>query len=131
MPERVSPFAGTGGKFAGMRNTELEILDDHGIPNSVFRIPANFPPAPAKGHTLSGMGTPDLRGTYGTFSFYTDEPTAGTGVVEGGEIIPVQVDNFQVRANLVGPANTFRRGSPPALEPFTLSLDPLEAVARI
>ena len=51
------------------------VLDQHGIPNSVFRIPANFPPIPAKGETFSGMGTPDLRGTYGTFTFYTDDPT--------------------------------------------------------
>jgi len=108
-----------------------QILDQHGIPNSVFRIPSNFPPVSAKGRTLSGIGTPDLRGTYGTFSFYTDDPTAAAGAVEGGEIIPVQVENGQVSANLIGPNNTFRKGSPPALEPFTVSVDPLEAVARV
>lgn len=108
-----------------------QILDQHGVPNSVFRIPSNFPPAPAKGRTLSGMGTPDLRGTYGTFSFYTDDATATTGATEGGQIIPVQVQNAQVTANLIGPDNTFRKGSPPALEPFTVSVDPLEAAARI
>jgi predicted AlkP superfamily phosphohydrolase/phosphomutase len=106
-----------------------EILDQHGVPNSIFRIPANFPPVPAKGKTLSGMGTPDLRGTYGTFSFYTDDPTAGSGAVEGGQIIPVQVENSRVSAGLVGPDNTFRKGSPPAIEPFTVAVDPLEAVA--
>jgi predicted AlkP superfamily phosphohydrolase/phosphomutase len=127
----VIPLGGGSAEQLRQGTAFWQILDQHGVPNSVFRIPSNFPPAPAKGHTLSGMGTPDLRGTYGTFSFYTDEPTAGAGAVEGGEIIPVQVENFQVKANLVGPANTFRRGSPPALEPFTLSLDPLEAVARI
>jgi len=108
-----------------------EILDDHGIPNSVFRIPANFPPVPAKGETLSGMGTPDLRGTYGTFSFYTDDPTAVAGAVEGGQVIPVQVENSQVIANLIGPDNTFRKGSPAATEPFSVAVDPLESVARI
>ena len=46
------------------------------MPNTVIRIPANFPPVKAKGFTLSGMGTPDLRGSYGTFSFYTDDPMA-------------------------------------------------------
>src|SRR5438105_1043028 len=55
-----------------------QVLDEHGVPNRVFRIPSNFPPAPARGHTLSGMGTPDLRGTYGTFAFYPDDPTAAT-----------------------------------------------------
>jgi predicted AlkP superfamily phosphohydrolase/phosphomutase len=108
-----------------------EILDDHGVPNSVFRIPANFPPVPAKGETLSGMGTPDLRGTYGTFSFYTDDPTAAAGPVEGGQVIPVRVENAQVTSSLTGPDNTFRRGSPAATEPFVVSVDPLEAVAKI
>src|SRR5215471_12036246 len=65
-----------------------QILDEHGVPNSVFRIPANFPPVPAKGKTFSGMGTPDLRGSYGTFSFYTDDPMATAGPVEGGQVIP-------------------------------------------
>jgi predicted AlkP superfamily phosphohydrolase/phosphomutase len=108
-----------------------EILDEHGIPNSVFRIPANFPPVPAKGQTLSGMGTPDLRGTYGTFSFYTDDPTAATGAVEGGQVIPVQVENSRVIANLIGPDNTFRKGSPAATEPFSVAVDPMESAARI
>src|SRR5262249_30656784 len=87
-----------------------EVLDDYGIPNTVIRIPANFPPIKAKGLTLSGMGTPDLRGSYGTFSFYTDDPMASTGMVEGGQIIPVQVEESQVKANLIGPDNTFRKG---------------------
>jgi predicted AlkP superfamily phosphohydrolase/phosphomutase len=108
-----------------------QILDQHGIPNSIFRIPSNFPPVPAKGETLSGMGTPDLRGTYGTFSFYTDDPGATAGAVEGGQVIPVQVENSRVVANLIGPDNTFKRGTPATTEPFTVSVDPLEAVAKI
>jgi predicted AlkP superfamily phosphohydrolase/phosphomutase len=122
-----------GGSAEQLRKGEAfwQILDKHGIPNSVFRIPSNFPPAPAKGETLSGMGTPDLRGTYGTFSFYTDDPTAAAGAVEGGQIVPVQVENSQVTANLIGPDNSFRKGSPPATEEFKVAVDPVEAVARI
>src|SRR5437899_5526187 len=108
-----------------------QILDEHGVPNSIFRIPSNFPPVPAKGQTLSGMGTPDLRGTYGTFSFYTDDPTAAAGAVEGGQVIPVQVENSQVTANLTGPDNTFRKESPAATEQFTVAVDPVEPVARV
>ena len=108
-----------------------QVLDDHGVPNSVFRIPSNFPPVPAKGNTLSGMGTPDLRGTYGTFTYYTDSPTATSGAVEGGQIVPVEVQNSQVTAQLIGPDNSFRKGAPPATEPFKVSIDPLEPVARI
>jgi predicted AlkP superfamily phosphohydrolase/phosphomutase len=122
-----------GGRAEQLRKGKAfwEILDEHGVPNRVFRIPANFPPVPAKGRTLSGMGTPDLRGTYGTFAFYTDDPTATTGAVEGGQIIPVQVENSRVIANLIGPDNTFRKGSPVATEQFRIDIDPMEAVARI
>ncbi len=108
-----------------------EILDEHGVPNYVYRIPANFPPIAAKGKTLSGMGTPDLRGTYGTFTFYTDDPTAAVGAVEGGDVVQVEVKNNRVAANLIGPENTFRKNSPPATQPFTVDVDPLEPVARI
>jgi predicted AlkP superfamily phosphohydrolase/phosphomutase len=108
-----------------------EFLDDRGIPNSVYRIPANFPPISAKGKTLSGMGTPDLRGTYGTFTFYTDDATAVAGAVEGGEVVQVEAQNNRVSSSLLGPGNTFRKDSPPATEPFTVDVDPLEPVARI
>ena len=121
------------GSVEDLRHGEAfwQILDRQSIPYTVFRIPANFPPVPAKGKTVSGLGTPDLRGTYGTFSFYTDDPTATPGLVEGGQIIPVEVTDSQVRADLIGPDNSFKRGSPAATEPFTVSIDPLEAAARI
>ncbi|HTR26290.1 MAG TPA: alkaline phosphatase family protein [Terriglobales bacterium] len=108
-----------------------EILDQNHIHNYVYRIPANFPPIDAKGRTLSGMGTPDLRGTYGTFTFYTDDATAAVGAVEGGEIIQVEVKNNRVTSNLLGPNNTFLKDAPPATEPFTVDIDPLQPVARI
>ena len=31
------------------------------------------------GEALAGMGTPDLRGTQGTFTFYTDDPEVTEG----------------------------------------------------
>jgi predicted AlkP superfamily phosphohydrolase/phosphomutase len=127
----VVPLGGGSAEQLRKGKAFWEILDEHGVGNSVLRIPANFPPVAAEGETLSGMGTPDLRGTYGTFTFYTDDPTAAAGAVEGGQIIPVQVENSAVVANLVGPDNTFRNGSPAATEQFRVDMDPLEGVARI
>ena len=106
-----------------------ETLDDYGVPNTIFACPRIFLRQIPRVHPV-GMGTPDLRGSYGTFSYYTDDPMTAAGVVEGGQIIPVQVENSQVKAKLIGPDNTFRKGSPPTLEPFTVSIDPLEAVAK-
>jgi predicted AlkP superfamily phosphohydrolase/phosphomutase len=127
----IVPLGGGSAEQLRKGTAFWEILDQHGIPNSIFRIPANFPPVPAKGQTISGMGTPDLKGTYGTFSFYTDDPTAEVGPVEGGQIIPVEVENSRVTANLIGPDNTFRKGSPAATEPFSVAVDPLESAAKI
>jgi predicted AlkP superfamily phosphohydrolase/phosphomutase len=126
----VIPLGGGSAEQLRQGKSFWETLDDYGVPNSIFRMPSNFPPVPAKGRTLSGMGTPDLRGSYGTFSFYTDDPMAAAGMVEGGQIIPVEVKDSQVAAKLIGPDNTFRKGSPPTLEPFTVSVDPLQPVAK-
>ena len=78
-----------------------QILDEHGIPATVIHIPANFPPAESRSRTLAGMGTPDMQGTYGIFSFYTDDPMDGEGDRSGGVIYPVQVQDHQVSAKLV------------------------------
>ena len=53
------------------------------------------------------------------------------GAVEGGQVIPVQVENSQVISKLIGPDNSLRKGSPAATEPFSVAVDPLESVARI
>jgi len=126
----VIPIGGGTAEQLRQGKAFWETLDDYGVPSTIFRMPSNFPPVKTKGRSLSGMGTPDLRGSYGTFSFYSDDPVTAAGVVEGGQIIPVRVEDSQVTAKLIGPDNTFRKGSPPTLEPFTVSIDPLEAVAR-
>ncbi len=126
----VIPLGGGSAEQLRQGKSFWETLDDYGVPNLIFRMPSNFPPVHAKGHTLSGMGTPDLRGSYGTFSFYTDDPMTAAGVVEGGQIVPVEVKESQVTARLIGPDNTFRKGSPPAVEPFTVSIDPQQPVAK-
>ena len=46
---------------------------------TIIRMPANFPPSGTATRELSGMGTPDILGTYGTFSFFTSEPFAFGG----------------------------------------------------
>jgi len=127
----VFPLGGGSAEQLRKGKAFWEILDQYGVPNTIFRIPANFPPVRAKGQTLSGMGTPDLRGTYGTFSFYTDDPTAVPGAVEGGHVIAVQLENSKVSTNLIGPDNIFRKDAPAATELFSVAVDPLEAVARI
>jgi predicted AlkP superfamily phosphohydrolase/phosphomutase len=108
-----------------------EILDQHRIPAVLYRMPANFPPVPTRARTLAGMGTPDLLGTYGTFSYYTDDPLQPIGTVNGGRVIQVQREGSRVAAQLQGPYNTLRRGDRAATVDFTLYVDALEPVAKI
>ncbi|MCH8820290.1 MAG: alkaline phosphatase family protein [Acidobacteria bacterium] len=86
-----------------------QILEEHGIPTTVFRMPANFPPVSSSGHSLSGMGTPDILGTPGMFSFYTDRPPPNAQDLSGGRVFEVEVVDNTVQARLLGPPNDFRR----------------------
>ena len=51
-------------------------------------MPANYPPIAHAGEQLAGMGTPDLEGTFGTFTYYTDDPLDIAHDVPGGRIVP-------------------------------------------
>ncbi len=108
-----------------------EILEREGIPTTLFRIPANYPPVETGGRALSGMGTPDLRGTPGTFSYYTDDPAFEAGDVSGGGIQRVVVTDQRVDAQIEGPPNGFVEGSPASSLDFTVHVDPENPVAEI
>ena len=70
------------------------VLADPGsrrCPCTVIRVPANYPPVPTHAHTLSGMGTPDLIGSYGTFTLYTNAEFWQGAHASGGRIVTVDV----------------------------------------
>lgn len=48
-----------------------KLLGEQDIHCTILRVPITFPPEPFNGHVLSAMCTPDLRGTQGSFSFYS------------------------------------------------------------
>jgi predicted AlkP superfamily phosphohydrolase/phosphomutase len=137
-PERTVQIGGWVVPLAPGRVTLLrggrafwQILEERGIPATVVRAPANFPPGESRERQLAGMGTPDLLGTYGLFSFFTDEPAGRYKIESGGDVFPVRVANHQVRAKLAGPRNTFRAGAPPTAAEFTVLIDPAHPVAKI
>lgn len=104
-----------------------EVLEDHGIETTILRIPANFPVSGTATHELSGMGTPDILGTYGTFSFYTSELFAFAGQeIGGGEIYEVDAFDDLVEADLHGP----KIDGEAVKVPFTVYIDPVDPVAR-
>jgi predicted AlkP superfamily phosphohydrolase/phosphomutase len=123
----------SGGKVELLREGTAfwEVLEEHAVPTTILRIPANFPPVGSKSRVLSGMGTPDLWGTYGTFAFFTDDPEAQAEDVSGGKVYPVAIEGNTVRAELAGPKNTFKKGEPRSTVDFTVRLDPIQRLAKI
>ncbi len=128
-PRTMAPFLSTARKDASGRMELLrrgrpfwEILAAGDIPSTIFKVPANFPPSSPIScgcvRAFSGMGTPDMLGTYGTFTYYTDGPytvpehmeKGGTGLAPGGElevpggkIISAQAENGWSRLLIQGP----------------------------
>ncbi len=109
-----------------------EVLEERGVETTVLRIPANFPPSGAASRELSGMGTPDILGTYGTFAFYTSKLFAFAGEeVSGGEVFEVDAFDNVVEADLYGPANCWLVDGAKLKAPFTVYIDPVEPAARL
>ena len=109
--------------------TFWQVLSEHGIPVTVIRMPTNYPPAD-DGEALAGMGTPDLQGTFGTFTYYTDDPLQQAGSVSGGRIVTVSVNNGRAVLPVEGPANTLRRDRAPLKLDLVVDVDPDASVMR-
>ena len=108
-----------------------EVLEQNGIPTTVMRMPANFPPSGTASRELSGMGTPDLLGTYGTFSFFTTVPERITEDVSGGVVYRAELVDNVLDATLVGPPNPFLVAGNSVRAEFKVYADPTRPVAKI
>ncbi len=106
------------------------MLWDRHIPVTIMHMPTNFPPEQA-GQAIAGMGVPDLRGTEGTFTFYTDDPEEAAREVPGGRIVNVHAVNGRYELPLEGPPNSLRRDRRFAAENLIVEADPERDVARV
>jgi predicted AlkP superfamily phosphohydrolase/phosphomutase len=103
-----------------------------GIPATVMKIPAHFPPTERAGaHTLSGMGTPDLLGTYGTFQFMTDDPAFLGREIKGGIVHRLQRRGAALTAGLHGPPNPLRTSGEPMILPLEIAANAARTAAVV
>ena len=110
------------------------VLQDHGIPTSIFQIPSNFPVIDESDGTLraiSGAGTPDVLGGYGTFTYYSELAVPGADELEGGRVIRIRPVNHEVKTILRGPKNSFREGDPESEIDLVINRDPHNPVLKI
>ncbi len=127
-------FPLSGGSFELLRKGRAfwEVLEDQGIETTILRMPANFPPSGTASRELSGMGTPDLVGTLGEFSFYTSKLFAFSGEdIAGGEVYEVDIFDNLVEARLYGPNNPFLVETEKVTSDFAVYLDPREPAVKI
>jgi predicted AlkP superfamily phosphohydrolase/phosphomutase len=124
------PLAGGGVRTLRTGVTFWELLAKHGVHSTVIRMPANFPPAECESESLAGMGTPDLQGSFGTFTFFTDDPAEKRTQVPGGHVTRVEVRNGRATLRLEGPANELRRDHGVAAMDLLVHVDPTAPVAR-
>ena len=99
-----------------------KILGDKGIFSSILRVPVTFPPERFKGHLLSGMCTPDLKGSQGTFAFYTEDANK-VRKREGGVAVLVAREGDIIRTEISGPENSLLRRPEEMRLPMIIAID--------
>jgi predicted AlkP superfamily phosphohydrolase/phosphomutase len=104
-PYKVPLFPG---QFVNKRGGEAfwDITSRNGIRSNVIRVPVTFPPEPVNGKMLSGLGTPDLKGTQGTYFYWTEKRGGASG--KSGEVATVFFSGSEAQSTLPGPSNTLR-----------------------
>ncbi len=107
------------------------MLSDRHIPVAVMHMPTNYPPVKV-GEALAGMGTPDMRGTQGTFTYFTDDPEELSRDVAGGRIIKVpHSESGRFVLTVEGPPNSLRKILRYATVGLVVDVDPENNAARL
>lgn len=86
-----------------------DYLDKAKIYSTFYDLPSNYPASPSKygyHRCLSGMGTPDLLGTYGTYQHFAEDGPVRPREKGGGRESMLFFENETATATLIGPTNT-------------------------
>lgn len=153
-PSTFTPFMSTSRAYDGSRRLDLgrfSIPLDSGrfelrrrgptvwkelaradVPTTVFQIPGNFPVEDEEGaRVISGMGTPDLLGSYGTFTLFSELPVPGAADFTGGRVQRIRLRDHQGSFPLEGPPHPLRADKKPLSVDFTIKRDPWEQRAQV
>jgi predicted AlkP superfamily phosphohydrolase/phosphomutase len=97
------------------------ILGKFGIFSSVLRVPITFPPEKFNGVLLSAMNVPDVKGSQGTYFYFTTNAAEKRSLVSGQQC-PMEVTDNVVKGELPGPENTLVKGGGELTVPFSIKL---------
>ena len=114
------PLSGSSVEMNRKSQTFWKLLGDQNIGSTILRVPITFPPEKFNGRLLSAMCTPDLRGTQGSFSFFSTELKEAT--YEGGSRYPLKRNGGTLQGSIEGPENGLFEGGGVLQLSFTLTL---------
>ena len=78
-----------------------DLLSARDIESTILRMPCTYPPEKVKGRILAGVGVPDLRGGFGTPTFYSSRTDLHADQAE--KVVTVSVNNDKVATHVIGP----------------------------
>ncbi|KPJ65909.1 MAG: sulfatase arylsulfatase [Coxiella sp. DG_40] len=110
-----------------------DYLDEARIGSTFYDLPSNYPASSSKygyHRCLSGLGTPDMLGTYGTYQHYSEDGPIRTKDEGGGKRSMLFFENEVAQAELIGPQNNFLIDPEAATIEFTVYRD-LQAGAAV
>jgi len=106
-----------------------KILGDNAVDATILRIPITFPPEKFNGRLLSAMCTPDLRGTQGSFSFFSTRLEEVS--YEQGSRYPLERNGKGITGELEGPDHPLIPDAGKLKIPFTLTPNGTGATATL
>jgi predicted AlkP superfamily phosphohydrolase/phosphomutase len=109
-----------------------DYLEDRDIPATVVKLPTNYPPSASRQRTLSGMGTPDVLGTYGIYSLYTSDENESQKDITPNAVYYAYIDeNNVMEGQIEGPKNDLVKDGENVIVPFKVYVDNRHKTARI
>jgi len=108
-----------------------DILSRNRIPSFIYFCPNTFPPDALLGKMLSGMGTPDILGTMGKFTFYATKALSAEDLDSRGRIIQVEPEKDVIYSDIYGPKISFGTSQSELSIPIKIVLKPEEDKAQL
>ena len=108
---RLGPFRLPLGRprITGGRRSQpfWRTLSERGVPSAILRVPITFPAEPFDGVLLAAMSVPDLRGSQGTYCYFSSDPDERLALTSGERTAVEWVDGI-ARGFITGPENNVR-----------------------
>ncbi len=110
-----------------------DYLEEKDIEATVFKIPSNYPPTETKQRTISGMGTPDIHGTYGIYTLYTSDEEEAMKDISPNNLYYAFLNDENVLEDgeIEGPKNDLVENGEKTKVSFRVYVDKKNKTARI